>query len=65
MDLAVLVLFEGAADVGEGEELAVDDELEVAGVFRDGDDGVDLVAAKTQLLNEQIDIEHRAPPVSA
>jgi hypothetical protein len=48
---------------GEGEESAVDGKFILAGVFRDVEDGVDLVAVGAKKLDDEIGIDHAHEPL--
>ncbi len=43
---------------GESEEGAVDGKFVLAGIFRDVEDGFDLVAVVAEKLNDEIGIDH-------
>jgi hypothetical protein len=52
------VLFEELSRFFESERVSVDDELVFAGVFRDGEDALDVMAVLAQGLDDEIDVYH-------
>lgn len=55
---ARLILFELTPDVGEGEQVSVDHEFKVPGIFRNADDRINSMALTPKLLDEQVYVEH-------
>jgi hypothetical protein len=56
--LVIIFALKQLTGFGEGEEGSVDREFILAGIFRDVEDGFDLVAVVAEKLDDEIGIDH-------